>query len=42
MSLKRAFFKMSVGKIVNRPLLNNFIKMAAAMTDLPNRVRTYT
>ena len=27
--LKRAFSKMSVGKIVNRPLLNNFIKMVA-------------
>ena len=27
--LKRAFSKMSVGKVVNRPLLNNFIKMVA-------------
>ena len=27
--LKRAFSKMSVGKLVNRPLLNNFIKMVA-------------
>ena len=27
--LKRAFSKMSVSKIVNRPLLNNFIKMVA-------------
>ena len=27
--LKRAFAKMSNAKIVNRPLLNNFIKMVA-------------
>ena len=27
--LKRAFSKMSNGKITNRPLLNNFIKMVA-------------
>ena len=27
--LKRAFSKMAIGKTVNRPLLNNFIKMVA-------------
>ena len=28
-ALKRAFGKMSSGKIVNRPLLNKFVKMVA-------------
>jgi len=28
-ALKRAFGKMSKGKMMNRPVLNNFIKMVA-------------